>query len=281
MNNKPNVHKVEEVQKVLLEMLSWFHEFCKKNDIRYYIIGGTMLGAARHSGFIPWDDDIDVAIPRRDYERLLQRKEEYLSNERRYTFESYKDGNRDFEYEFAKLYDSSTTLIENCRMCTHRGLYIDVFPLDGIGDSREEAIRNFKPIKWRLNMLAVRACAIRRGRSFAKNMVVAFSYLLPHRFFNNHKSIAKIEKLCMAHDFDSSEYVGNLVGNGREREIMPRAYFGNPTLYRFENLEVYGVEDYDNYLKCIYHDWRQLPPKEKRKSEHDYILVDLHKSYKR
>lgn len=278
--NKNNIGHLTDLQSKLLEMLLWFHEFCKKNKIRYYVVGGTMLGTARHAGFIPWDDDIDVGIPRKDYDRLLQKKDEYLSSEKKYTFESYLDGNKDFEYRYAKLYDKTTTLVENKRVRPIRGIFIDVFPLDGIGDNKDDAIRNYAHIKKLINNLTVKTCAIRRGRSFIKNAAVAITYLIPHRFFNIHRLIEKIDRECSKRDFDSCEYVGNLVGNWMEKEIMPREFFGRPKLYKFENIEVYGVEDYDKYLENLYHNWRQLPSIDKRKSEHDYIQLDLNKSYK-
>ena len=121
-------NKKSQLQTMMLDMIKWFHGFCKKNNISYYVVGGTMLGAVRHHGFIPWDDDIDVGIPRRDYERLLNDKELLLLSEERYTIESFRDGNQDFEYPYAKIYDTHTTLIENCRTKTKRGIYIDVFP---------------------------------------------------------------------------------------------------------------------------------------------------------
>ena len=279
MEGKEN-NKNNETQRRLLSMLAWFHEFCVKNEIRYYIVGGTMLGAARHKGFIPWDDDIDVGIPRKDYEKLLQHKQKLIPSNCKYQIESYLDGNRDFEYIFAKLYDVTTTLVENRRKHPKRGLYIDVFPLDGIGEDREDAIKNYKIIKWKLNLHAVTTCEIRKGRDWLKNFAVLLAHMIPDCLLFNHKLIASINKECKKRDFDTQKYVGNLVGNWREKEIMPREFFGTPTIYEFENLHVYGVQDYDNYLESLYHNWRQLPPEEKRKSEHDYLSIDLDSPYK-
>ena len=86
-------HKLSELQIMMLDMMKWFHSFCQEKGIRYYVVGGTMLGAARHQGFIPWDDDIDVGIPRDDYERLLANKDNWLKEEHRYYLESYLEGN--------------------------------------------------------------------------------------------------------------------------------------------------------------------------------------------
>ena len=143
---------VKDVQKKLLEMMKWFHSYCEKNEIKYYMIGGTMLGAVRHQGFIPWDDDVDIGVPRNDYNKLLTISKGLKPENSRYIIESYQDMNDDYEYPFAKVYDTSTTLIENKRKQTKRGIYIDVFPLDGIeGSTKEEAIHNYSHLMKKLN----------------------------------------------------------------------------------------------------------------------------------
>ena len=271
--------QLNEMQSMMLDMLKWFHQFCEKNNITYYVVGGTMLGAARHRGFIPWDDDIDVGIPRKDYNKLMENKEAFFDGEERYLLESYKDGNEDYEYPYAKIYDTFTTLVENCRHHTQRGIYIDIFPLDGIGSSKDDAIKNYSPIQNRINILMTRTCEVRKSRKLFKNIAIIASRLIPSFLVSSHGLIAKINEMCSARDFDTSEYVGNLVGNWGLKEIMPRAFFGKPALYQFEDSQVYGPEDYDNYLKNVYNHWEQLPPIEKRKSQHDFLFLDLHQSY--
>ena len=272
-------HELNEMQLMMLDMMKWFHSFCQENNIKYFVIGGTMLGAVRHQGFIPWDDDIDVGIPRKDYERLIREKKSLFGGEKRYIFESYHDGKRDFIYAYAKIYDTHTTLVENCRHHAKRGIFIDVFPLDGIGSSREDAYKNFLPIKRRVNFLMTRTCELRKSRKLVKNIAIVLSRLLPGFLFDNHKFIAKINYLCSERDFESSVFVGNLFGNWGKKEIMPKSYFGKPTLYKFEDMYVYGPEDYDNYLRNVYNNWCQLPPIEEQKSHHDFLFMDLHQHY--
>lgn len=271
--------ELSELQLMMLDMMKWFHAFCQKNNIKYYVVGGTMLGAARHQGFIPWDDDIDVGIPRKDYERLIKEKNELFKNEQRYSLESFKDNNSDFEYMYAKVYDTHTTLVENCKRHTKRGIFIDVFPLDGIGSGREEAISNYTPILRKINILMTRTCEVRKGRSVFKNAAIILSQVIPSFILNNNNLIQVINDMCSARDFDSYEYVGNLLGNWGKKEIMPRKFFGKPTLYKFEDTQVYGPEDYDGYLSNVYNNWRQLPPVEKQKSQHDFLMIDLKRGY--
>lgn len=271
--------ELSEMQSMMLDMIKWFHSFCQKNNIKYYVVGGTMLGAVRHHGFIPWDDDIDVGIPRKDYERLINDKKLLLEREQRYTIESYKDKNEDFEYMYAKVYDTHTTLVENGRHPIKRGIFIDIFPLDGIGTSIEDALSNYSPIQKRINLLMARICEFRKGRKPLKNVAIILSRAIPSFIMNNKKMIYKINELCASREFDSSVFVGNLLGNWGKKEIMPRDFFGDPTLYKFEDTEVYGPELFDEYLTNVYKDWRKLPPIEKQKSQHDFLLLDLHKSY--
>lgn len=272
-------NSLNEMQSMMLDMIKWFHSFCLKHNIKYYVVGGTMLGAVRHKGFIPWDDDVDIAIPRNDYEKLLANKEIWLKDEKRYFLESYHDGNDDFAYPYAKVYDIQTSLVEKNRHHTKRGIFIDVFPLDGIGPTREDAIINYSTIQKKLNLLFARTLEVKKNRKMVKNVAIVISRLIPSFMLSNHKLIAKIDKLCSVRDFESSNYVGNLVGNWGIKEIMPRQYLGTPTLYRFEDTEVFGPENYDDYLTNVYNNWRQLPPIEKQKSDHNYLFVDLHKPY--
>lgn len=271
-----------EMQEKILAMMKWFHQLCVENNITYYMVGGTMLGAVRHKGFIPWDDDIDVGLPRKDFDKLLEvTKNNKLNNSKhnKYIIESYKDGNEDFEYPYAKVYDTTTTLIENKRKHPKRGVYIDVFPLDGIGTDAEDAAKNYNPILLKLDLLNVKICGVRKGRSRFKNAAVRVAGIIPDSLLNSKRLIGQLEKLCKQRDFYECAYVGNLVGNWGKKELMPYSAFGMPKLYTFEDTAFYGVENYDNYLKHLYGDWEKLPPKEKQKSHHDYVKLNLFKSY--
>ena len=264
------------VQTKLLEMLGWFHRYCHEHGLRYYIVGGSMLGAVRHGGFIPWDDDIDVVLPRPDYDRLLSTFTEKTDH---YLLESPYTGNADYFYTYAKLYDTDTTLTEKTKRNCRRGIYIDVFPLDGIGRDEGEMEANFAKID-RLNMfLMTRTCAIRKDRSFYKNAAIALSRLVPSFLVKDRELVVKVDKLAASFGYEDSIYVANLMGSYRKKEVMEKRIFGKPTEYKFENIVVDGVEHEDEFLTHIYGDWRKLPPEEKRKTAHEYVEIDLHKSW--
>ena len=264
------------MQEKLLLMLRFLHEFCVSKGIRYYAIGGTMLGIARHKGFIPWDDDIDIGMPRNDYELFI----ELFKNEQNdyYTIETPASNDPAYIYPFSKMYDTRTTLIEKLHKPLKRGIYIDIFPLDGIGNSIQDAKKVMKKIESRKKVLNLRTLAIDRNRFFGKNVILRLIQALPNIVLNNKKLICSIDNLCKNKDFDSSNLAGNLVGAWGWKEIMPREFFGEPTLYTFENISVMGVEKVDAYLSHLYNDWRNLPSEEKQVTHHSYT-VDFNKSY--
>lgn len=270
-------HELSAVQSKLLKMLRWFDGFCREHHLRYYAVGGTLLGAVRHGGFIPWDDDIDLALPRKDYDRLSELM--YGRRFGKYLLESPKTAGDDFCYPFAKLYDTSTTLTENKRFPVKRGIYLDIFPFDGVGDNFEEGRRYYKKIQRKYYFYVTLTGGVRKGRSAAKNAAVIASRAIPRSIADPVKIRKSIDVMCSHYDFDHSSWVGNFLGAWGERELVARSIVGEPVEYPFEDFNLFGVEDYDRYLTSIYGDWRSLPPVEKRVSHHDYTSLDLERSY--
>lgn len=264
------------LQEKLLEMLGWFHDYCEKHEIRYFVCGGTLLGAVRHKGFIPWDDDVDVLLPRPDYEKLIA---VFGEQEDKYRLETPYSKNKDYLYSFAKIYDTTTTLIEHTKCNCKRGVYLDIFPLDGIGNSEAESRKIFAKAN-RLNMfLMTRTCGIRKGRSFYKNAAVVLSRMIPNFIIDDKKLAQRYDRLCAKHAYEDSKYVGCLMGAYGEKETFKKDIFSTVFKLPFENITVNGIGDYDTYLRQLYGDWKQLPPPEKRFSHHDFISLDLERSY--
>ena len=265
---------MNQIQYKLLEMMKWFHRFCVEHELRYYALGGTMLGAMRHQGFIPWDDDLDIGLPRKDYERLEELMEAKPCE--RYILETPNSKAKDFCYPYFKLFDTTTTLVENQKYKIKRGLFIDIFPLDGLGYTIEEAKNNYYKVEWEKNILQLKTSGIRKGRSLYKNILILFFRLIP---INEKKVLNSVSVAGNVVDFDSAIYGGNTLGAWRFKEIMPISYMGKPTLYQFEDTQIYGAEFADKYLTHLYGDWKQLPPKDKQVTHHDFIMCNLDQSW--
>lgn len=262
------------LQSKLLEMLDWLTNFIHKQGLRYYVVGGTLLGAIRHQGFIPWDDDIDIAMPRCDYVKLVDLLREPVEH---YVIEAPDSKASDYVYAFAKFYDINTSMTEYLRHSVHRGVYIDVFPLDGVGNTLGESKNYYRKID-RINMLlAMKVAAYRDGRKWWKNMGVFFGNFIPI----SGKNLAKrVDEVCSERTYDECKYVANCMGSYRSREILKKTIFGEAMPYNFENIIVYGPEQAEEYLETIYGNWRELPPETKRHSAHDFIDLDLNTPYK-
>ncbi|MBO5212800.1 MAG: LicD family protein [Clostridia bacterium] len=265
-----------ELKSKLLEMFKWFHDFCVKNNLKYYMLAGTMLGAARHEGFIPWDDDIDVGMPREDYEKLEQI---LVGKQDKYILETPNSDSKDFFYPISKLYDTTTTLIENTKCKIKRGIYIDIFPLDGMGSTENESKQIYSKVKRKHNLLLTRTTGIRKGRSFLKNAAVVCARLIPGFILNKKKILKNLSYISKTYNYDNSSLCGTFFGAYGFKEIINKDVIGKPTIYKFEGLDVYGVENANEYLTSVYGDWRKLPPKEKRVSHHDFIDCDLSKPF--
>ncbi|MBO4972973.1 MAG: LicD family protein [Clostridia bacterium] len=262
------------LQSKLLEMLTWLSSYLNEKGLTYYVMGGTMLGAVRHQGFIPWDDDVDIIMPREDYEKLIEYLKEPVDH---YVVESVFSPEKDFIYNYAKFYDTNTSMTDPAKIPVKRGVFIDVFPLDGIGNTMEESLKNYKKIDFLHGLLAMKNCKFRKGRKPWKNAVAICGWVLP---LNRKKLAQKLDKKCAALPYKDCKYVGYLTSTYRTREIMEKEIYGTPTPYQFEGITVYGPEKFDEYLTNLYHDWRKLPPEDKRVSVHDFVEIDLNKPYR-
>ncbi len=267
---------LKDVQNKLLKMFRWFDTICKENGLNYYMLGGTMLGAVRHKGFIPWDDDIDVGMPREDYDKFISLTQNLKDT---YIVEDACEDNKEYRFLFAKIFDKSTTLVENKRKLIKRGLYIDVFPLDGLGINETQKNNHYKKVSKIVVIEDMITCAYRKERKWYKNFAVFIGRIISPLFIRERTNNYRFRKLASKYSFYDSNYVANFGGAWGIKEVMPKSYFGTPTLYEFEDLNVYGVENPDKYLANVYGDYMKLPPVEKRVTHHDYVEFNLNKSY--
>jgi len=265
------------IQKKLLTELEWFDNYCRVNNLRYFIIGGTLLGALRHGGFIPWDDDIDIGMPRDDYDRLSRLfPSSGLGN---YVLEMPNSLSDDFYQPYGKLYDRTTTLIEKGRNISVRGIYIDVFPIDGIGNTMAEAKKNYRIIKWSYFLYLSRTAVVRKDREKWKTFLAMLANLLPGFVLSEKRLRVFIDRKCSRIDYNHSSLCGNLLGRKFDGEIVPKVFFGNPKEVSFNGIKVFMPEKAELYLDHIYGDWKKMPPAEDRVTNHDYLVCDLATPY--
>lgn len=265
------MEKNDVLKNKLLEMAVVFHNFCQENGIAYYMLGGTMLGTVRHKGFIPWDDDMDFGMMREDYDRFVSLKYKFPQG---FSVNTH-DGNKDYEYGFCKIYDESTTYIEQGYNDKHiGGVYIDIFPIDSAGDDYSNALKMANKIYKKSFVLS---CIYHKGKrkTFLKDVAAKMFGLLPKgpKWFDwLYDTVKKFKG-------KQTKYVLNVYGAHVAKEVVPRDFFGKPTLYDFENTQFYGVEKSDEYLKSLYGDYMTPPPEDKR-GGHNIVYVDFNTPYK-
>jgi len=266
-------YSIQDIHAELLSGAKIFHKFCEKHKLKYYIVGGTMLGAIRNKGFIPWDDDIDIAMPRDDYDRLLAISKEQIPD----NFEIMNHKTKsDFVFNFSKFVNKNTTLIENINDGYIEGLYLDIFPLDGAGNTLAEAKKYIKKIR-RIIRLINYSLVKSKDKNLVKRVIKSVIGL-GARTLDIDKLFLSLETMKDT-NWDQNTYGGNLFGIYGIKELMPKEYFGVPQLYQFEDTHLYGVARPHEFLTCIYGDYMKLPPIEKQQSHHKFIYLDLETPY--
>ena len=262
------LQELKEIEKnIFLEFIS----VCEALNLKYYIIGGTLLGAVRHSGFIPWDDDIDVGMLREDYEIFLEKGQELLP-------EGYfiQSNRTDAEYSncFAKIRNSNTTYLEtivNNRNINH-GVFIDIFPLDFYPDDRK--LR--KHFAFRKKILDVRINSVYnlKNKSQKQKLIEMLAKTIYPSFRTACKKRDKLLK-----SFRNGTLLANHGGAWGHKEIIPSEWYGDGTMLKFDGIDVRVPIKYDRWLTQVYGDYMQLPPEEKRHPHHYIDVIDLKQSY--
>ena len=275
---------MNDLQKALLEIFKAFVAVCEKHHLRYYLIGGTCLGAVRHKGFIPWDDDIDVGLPREDYEKFIQLQDEFKDTP--FFIQTWKSDPK-YIYGYAKLRNSNTTYIENFykHFQFNQGLWIDIFPIDGFSKVVKPA-KKFKN-KVLSTWAAVYLCypfASRRKfskRTFFLDLLINLFFAWPLWFLNiGHYQNKIVDKRVKKIPFEDAALVGLFFGTNPKKEAMPREIFDGYSIGEFEGMKVRIAKDYDKYLSLLYGDYMKLPPEDKQVGHHYHKGFSLTQGYK-
>lgn len=255
---------LQDIQNVSLDILKDVHAFCESHNIKYSLAYGTLIGALRHKGFIPWDDDVDIVIPRPDFERFCQ---EYKSTN---GYELYVPGDPNNFLSFARVCDNKHTYVRTLWpwTTTETGVWIDVFPLDGL-PSEENAfltlVKQIRGVQQKVDRFRVgryvklsEAISLKNLLYLIKNRILSIGSDI-NTLLNQHISLLKSNR------FEDSDYYGQLcVMDHPEKEHNPKADFVFFLKMPFCDSEFYVMNGYDNVLKRYYGDYMQLPPEEKR-----------------
>ncbi len=264
-----------ELQKIELDMLKAFVNVCDTLHLRYYLVCGSALGAAKYKGFIPWDDDLDVGLFREDYETFLEKAPSLLP--RHIVVQNHRTDPR-FPQIYTKLRHSQTTYIEKSsrRLDIHHGVYIDVFPLDGYPTDSKQA-----------------DCLERLKKTTVAKMYTAYD--LPRKSFRAkaahrwrrllgcHRRTAMYARMLNEAFASYSTQVSHTIcnhGNWQGKlEYAPKEQYGDGVWAEFEGLRVRIPEKYDEYLTQKYGDWRADLPEDQQIGHHFYEVCDLHRPY--
>lgn len=265
-----NEKQLSQLKSIELDILKTFIEICEKLNLKYYLLGGTLLGAVRHKGFIPWDDDIDVGMPRSDYEKFIKLAQDHFP--KNYFLQTcYTDD--EFPANFAKIRKSDTAFIESsaAHLKMNHGVYIDVFPLDYYPE------KNTLSFNIKAKFLSLRiddALKLNNEYNPKVRIIKAIARIL---FPSWKKAVIKRDRLYRS--IKKGRKLANHGGAWGEKEIVPIEWYGEGVLAQFENLKVRMPSEFDKWLTQVYGDYMQLPPLEKRKAHHYVDVVDLEKSY--
>ena len=273
---------MNEIQEREFKIFEAIIPILEKHNLRYFAVGGTCIGAIRHHGFIPWDDDIDIAMPRRDYE--LFRTQYYKELPEQYVKLDYDNavGN---SFLFTKIHDSQTTYVEEYAKefpDRYTGVFVDIMPVDGLpaNERKRNKLIKILDVVCKLNLL--NRPSFRNDDSWGEKVKEVIKFiirLLLNRFFNYNYFSNKVLELVEKNDFDSSEqiYFTWRYGSDIKRKIYPKSYFSSTIQVEFEEGKIAVPIEYDKYLSQDFGEYMKLPPEDKQKTIHNVYICDLEK----
>lgn len=252
---------LREMQLAELDILIAFDKICSENGIRYSLDSGTLLGAVRHKGFIPWDDDIDVALARPDYEkfyRVVTENKDALPD----NLELIPDRGKDARIPFLKLVDKNIILQAEAGEVTDK-LWIDIFPVDGYPADDKKALKFWKKVHTchRIILYNYNDCSRKKGlKKLAFKLFSVYA-----KMYGASRAVKKLNKLAAKYPYGEAECVGPVMWSSFGLKMrMPTDSYEKYVPMEFEGREFSVIEDWEKYLKKTYGDFMQLPPKDKQ-----------------
>ena len=268
---------LEEYHAVLFDMLKQVDSICHAERLRYFLSGGTLVWAIRHKGFMPWDDDIDLMMPRPYYEIFLKRAEKRLP--KRYIL-AFPDRTKDYSQPWIRIFDTRVAVDDSGMQRTlTRSLFVDIFPIDGLPSNRTLSNLCFKRVRaWDILLKCARRKALYPDErlKWLKKPMMALTRVRPLP-----KYAVSLNKSARRCSFERAHYAGVLATTHYgSRERMPVEVFRGSVQVPFEGGFFPAPIGYDTYLSRLYGDYMQLPPEEKRVSQHNlhaYLISEEEK----
>ena len=262
------VTDVREIQQMELGIMEYIHEVCNKIGVKYFLAYGSLIGAVRHQGFIPWDDDMDICMLRDDYEKL----QDYLiaNPSERYQVMSYKN-NRNYVYPFMKVMDNQTYLIEeDVRIDSNMGIYVDIFPVDGYEDDQAFKDKMTTIIKKR-QLSCYTFKGITNKKSFI-NSLIRYASVIAFYFTDTNIYVKQIDELAKSRKVEDYELVDYLIYKDMNKPVWKREWLKDVTFGNFEGRDFLIPVNFHELLTSDYGNYMQLPPVEQQVSHHDFRL---------
>lgn len=254
-----------EIRKRLLDILIVFREFCHENNLNFYLCAGTLLGAVRHGGFIPWDDDIDVAMLRDNYDKLLDIARDNPIIKDKYKIISYELGTS--HYPFLKILDMETQTIQSFSNEGHNNsLWIDIFPFDDVSENTELRKKQYRKVGILREILMLNFAKFGEGKTLFKRIIKPL--LIPFaKLVGVDKANREMIRLATDSNWKGSPVVGDVIWGEYNKEIIGKDSFTNPTNVKFEGETFLTMSTWKNYLTTTYgDDYMELPPESQREN---------------
>lgn len=260
---------LQEIQQVSFDILKDIHEFCIENDIKYSLFAGTLIGAIRHKGFIPWDDDLDIAMPRAEYKRFV---ESYKSPKGYELFARERQG-KDVYISFGRVCEMDKTYVDTNHWPwtkTRTGIWIDVFPIDGASSDIKKAQKQSHKNQWLWRLIGWQRKSY-TSIKYSKGLIGKTRWVCSKIAFGlYHGLVDRHIKLCQSVPFDEADNYSNWSWAGfGMREYYKTSAFSSYLLMPFENGEFYVMNGYDGALRAKYGDYMTLPPLEEQTPRHN------------
>lgn len=262
----------EEVKQVVFAILVEYARFCKDNNLCFYLSGGTLLGAIRHKGFIPWDDDIDVCMPRPDFDRFVKLAPNYFKTIGLVVKNG--DSRTDFyKYPYCKLLNYKTRVYSQYR-ADELHLAIDIFAVDGLPENENELSDVFTKVRFWKRLLVLASARLGEGKTLFKK---CFKFI-PQAMvllYGRKRCLRQIERIAERYPYEKCTYVGALMGGEYGvGERMLKAEFEKQVNVIFEGVTFPTFSCWDTYLRNLYGDYMKLPPEESRKIHYQATYID-------